>query len=77
MASSGPCVQARLSRSAVSIPIGRASGAIGKPLAHHLRANQHKMFALTRSHDSVPLKGIGAEPVIADALDAAAVKAAT
>jgi hypothetical protein len=35
------------------------------------------VFALTRSPDSIPLKEIGAEPVVADALDAAAVKAAT
>jgi hypothetical protein len=41
-----------------------------------LRANQHEVFALTRSPDSAPLKDIGAEPVIADALDAAALKAA-
>jgi hypothetical protein len=34
------------------------------------------VFALTRSADSIPLKEIVAEPVIADALDAA-VKAAT
>ena len=42
-----------------------------------LRANQHEVFALTQSRDSAAvLKEIGAEPVIADALDAAAVKAA-
>ena len=51
-------------------------GAIGRPLVHPLRANQHEVFALTRSPDSAPLKEIGAEPVIADALDAAALKAA-
>jgi hypothetical protein len=37
----------------------------------------HEVLALTRSPDSVPLKEICAEPVIADALDVAAVKAAT
>ena len=58
------------------ILIAGASGAIGRPLVHRLRANQHEVFALTRSPDSSPLKEIGAEPVIADALDAAAVKAA-
>jgi nucleoside-diphosphate-sugar epimerase len=59
------------------ILIAGASGAIGRPLVRHLRANQHEVFALTRSPDSAPaLKEIGAEPVIADALDAAAVKAA-
>ena len=62
---------------AMRILIAGASGAIGRPLVRRLRANQHEVFALTRSPDSAPaLKEIGAEPVIADALDAAAVKAA-
>src|SRR5439155_51604 len=59
------------------ILIAGAGGAIGRPLARRLRANQHQVFTLTRSSDSAPaLKEIGVEPVIADALDAAAVKAA-
>jgi 2-alkyl-3-oxoalkanoate reductase len=59
------------------ILIAGASGAIGRPLVRRLRANQHEVFALTRSPDSAPaVKEIGAEPVIADALDAAVVKAA-
>jgi 2-alkyl-3-oxoalkanoate reductase len=58
------------------ILIAGASGAIGRPLVRRLRANQHEVFALTRSPDSAPLKENGAEPVIADALDAVAVKAA-
>jgi nucleoside-diphosphate-sugar epimerase len=58
----------------MKILIAGASGAIGRPLVRRLRANQHEVFALTRSPDA-PLKQIGAEPVIADALDAAAVKA--
>ena len=59
------------------ILIAGASGAIGPPLVRRLKANQHEVFALARSPDSAPaLKEIGAEPVIADALDAAAVKAA-
>ena len=59
------------------ILIAGASGAIGRPLVRRLRANQHEVFALTRSPDSAPaLKEIGVEAVIADALDAAAVKAA-
>src|SRR5499426_625321 len=59
------------------ILIAGASGAIGRPLVRRLRANQHAVFALTRSPESAPAsKEIGAEPVIADALDAAAVKAA-
>jgi 2-alkyl-3-oxoalkanoate reductase len=59
------------------ILIAGASGAIGRALVRRLRANQHEAFALTQSPDSAAvLKEIGAEPVIADALDAAAVKAA-
>ena len=59
------------------ILIAGTTGAIGGPLVRRLRANQHDVFALTRSPDSAPeLKEIGAEAVIADALDAAAVKAA-
>lgn len=59
------------------ILIAGATGAIGQPLVRRLRANQHEVFALTRSPDSAPaLREIGAEAVIADALDAAAVKAA-
>src|SRR6201997_4630955 len=59
------------------ILIAGASGAIGRPLVRRLRANRHEVFALTRSPDSAPaLKEIGAETVIADALDGAAVKTA-
>src|SRR5262249_42733572 len=62
---------------AMRILIAGASGAIGRALVRRLRANQHEVFALTQSRDSAPaLKEIGSEPVIADALDAAAVKAA-
>jgi 2-alkyl-3-oxoalkanoate reductase len=59
------------------ILIAGATGAIGRPLVRRLRANQHEVFALTRSPDSAPaLTEFGAEAVIADALDAAAVKTA-
>ena len=59
------------------ILIAGATGAIGQPLVRRLKANQHEVFALTRSPDSAPaLREIGAEAAIADALDAAAVKAA-
>ena len=58
------------------ILIAGATGAIGRLLVRRLRANQHEVFALTRSPDSVPaLKEIGAEAVRADALNTAAVKA--
>jgi 2-alkyl-3-oxoalkanoate reductase len=59
------------------ILIAGATGAIGRPLVRRLRANQHEVFALTRSHDSAAaLKEIWAEAVYVDALDAAAVRAA-
>jgi 2-alkyl-3-oxoalkanoate reductase len=59
------------------ILIAGASGAIGRALVRRLRANPHDVFALAQSRDSAAvLKEIGVEPVIADALDAAAVKAA-
>ena len=59
------------------ILIAGASGAIGRPLIVRLRATQHELFALTKSRDAAPaLKETGTEPVIVDALDGAAVKAA-
>jgi len=59
------------------ILIAGATGVIGRPLVRRLKAIQHEVFALVRSPDSAPaLKEIGAEAVVADALDAAAVKAA-
>jgi nucleoside-diphosphate-sugar epimerase len=61
----------------VRILIAGATGAIGRPSVRRLRANQHEVFALTRLPDAAPsLKEIGAEAIITDALDAAAVKAA-
>jgi nucleoside-diphosphate-sugar epimerase len=69
--------QSELKGSAMRILIAGASGAIGRALVRRLRANPHEVFALTQSRDSAAvLKEIGAEPVIADALDAAAVRAA-
>ncbi len=59
------------------ILIAGTTGAIGWPSVRRLRANQHEVFALTRSLDSAPaLREIGVEAVIADALDAAAINAA-
>jgi 2-alkyl-3-oxoalkanoate reductase len=60
----------------MKILIAGASGVTGRPLVHRLRADQHEVFALSRSPGSAPLRETGAEPVVADALDAAAVKAA-
>jgi hypothetical protein len=57
--------------------IAGATGAIGRPLIRCLRARGHAVFALERSPKSArAVAASGAEPVIADALDAAAVKAA-
>ena len=59
------------------ILIAGATGAIGRPSVRRLKGNQHEVFALTRSPDSeAAVREIGAEPVIADALDATPVKAA-
>ena len=59
------------------ILIAGASGAIGRALVRRLRAVRHQVFALTRSPDSVPgSEELGTEAVLADARDAAAVKAA-
>ncbi len=59
------------------ILIAGASGAIGRRLVRRLQANQHEVLALAQSPNSAAvLKEIGAEPLLADALDAAAVKAA-
>ena len=60
------------------ILIAGATGAIGRSLVRRLKANQHEVFALTRSLETATpaLKEIGAEAIMADALDAAAVKAA-
>src|SRR5262245_32157996 len=53
-----------------------ASGAIGQQLVRRLRASPHDVFALTQSRDSAPaLEELGAEPVVGNALDGAAVKA--
>jgi uncharacterized protein YbjT (DUF2867 family) len=53
------------------------AGAIGRPLIRCLRERGHTAFALARSPDSArAIAALGAEPAIADALDAGAVKAA-
>lgn len=50
-----------------------ASGTIGVPLVRALVAAGHEVTAMTRSPEKqAPLKALGAEPVVADALDAAA-----
>ena len=57
--------------------IAGATGAIGRPLIQCLCQNRHTVYALARSTKSSRLvTELGAEPVTADALDAASVKAA-
>ena len=38
----------------MKILIAGATGAVGRPLVRRLRANQHEVFALTRSPDAAP-----------------------
>jgi nucleoside-diphosphate-sugar epimerase len=53
--------------------VAGASGTIGMPLVRALVAAGHPVFAMTRSPEKQQsLRGLGATPVVADALDAAA-----
>lgn len=57
--------------------VAGATGAIGRPLMDRLRAAGHRAFGMVRSEDAkAQLAEAGAEPVIADALDPAAVQRA-
>ena len=61
---------------AMKVLIAGATGAIGRVLVRCLNQNRHTVFALARSPDSSRVvTELGAEPLIADALDAASVKA--
>jgi nucleoside-diphosphate-sugar epimerase len=61
----------------MKILITGASGAIGRPLIRFLRENGHGVTALVRSSESSrTVAEAGAESVVADALDAAAVQEA-
>jgi len=54
-----------------------ATGAIGRPLIRCLKENGHTVFGLSRSAQSArALVETGAEPIAADALDAASVATA-
>jgi nucleoside-diphosphate-sugar epimerase len=55
--------------------IAGASGAIGRPLVAQLKGAGHEVVGMTRSNADA-LRAQGAEPVVADALDAGAVRAA-
>jgi nucleoside-diphosphate-sugar epimerase len=55
--------------------VAGASGAIGIPLVRALLAARHEVIALTRTPDKAAmLRGLGATPAVADALDAAALE---
>lgn len=57
--------------------VAGATGAIGRPLMTRLRAAGHRAFGMVRSKGAeASLVEVGAEPVMADALDPASVKAA-
>jgi nucleoside-diphosphate-sugar epimerase len=59
------------------VVVAGATGAIGRPLISFLRERGNAVFALARSPGSARVvAALGAEPLIADALDATAVKAA-
>lgn len=61
----------------MKVLIAGATGAIGRPLVQCLNQNRHTVFALARSPaSSRAVTELGAEPVAADALDPASVKAA-
>ncbi|TMM16847.1 MAG: NAD(P)-dependent oxidoreductase [Actinobacteria bacterium] len=54
-----------------------ATGAIGRRLVPLLLADGHRVTGMVRSHERAePVRALGAEPAIADALDADAVRAA-
>jgi nucleoside-diphosphate-sugar epimerase len=58
----------------MKVLVAGATGAIGKHLIVRLRTAGHAVFAMVRSVDPRTLAGTGAEAVVADALDEAAVK---
>jgi nucleoside-diphosphate-sugar epimerase len=61
----------------MKVLIAGATGAIGRPLIRCLNENHYTVFALARSAESSrAVTELGAEPVTADALDAASVEAA-
>jgi len=61
----------------MKVLVAGATGAIGRPLIKSLRLAGHTIFGMVRSQSSsAPLSDSGAEPVIADALDASSVSAA-
>lgn len=55
--------------------VAGASGAIGRPLVKQLIAAGHDVVGMTRSNEQT-IRDLGAEPALADAFDASAVRAA-
>jgi nucleoside-diphosphate-sugar epimerase len=61
----------------VRVFVAGASGAIGRPLVRQLREAGHEVVGMTRSEErAAALRAQGAEAAVADAFDAAAVRAA-
>jgi nucleoside-diphosphate-sugar epimerase len=61
----------------MKVLVAGATGAIGRSLIKSLRLAGHTIFGMVRSQSSsAPLSDSGAEPVIADALDASSVSVA-
>jgi 2-alkyl-3-oxoalkanoate reductase len=59
----------------VRIFVAGATGAVGRPLVSKLVANGYSVFGLTRTTAKAELiKKMGAQPVVADGLDASATK---
>jgi 2-alkyl-3-oxoalkanoate reductase len=72
------CLQPqRGSEDSMKVFVAGGSGAIGVPLVRALVARNHRVFATTRSRGKQPMiRGLGATPVVVDALDAAALEKA-
>ncbi len=58
----------------MKVLVAGATGALGRPLVRQLGARGHDVFGMTRSESKVDVvRGLGAEPLVADALDPEAV----
>ena len=61
----------------MNVFVAGGTGAIGAPLVRALVAGGHRVFATTRSSDKQEMiRGLGATPVVVDALDATALEKA-
>ena len=77
LAAVGSARPGRPGAGAMRVFVAGASGVIGRPLIDRLLAGGHEVVALARSEDkAAALRERGVEPVIADALDAPALRAA-